>query len=61
MGKFVVGSFGWRDYTIGDGKALENPITVDPYVLMDIGTLPVSLSLGALGMPGLVLCFISFL
>ncbi|XP_077290280.1 prostaglandin reductase 1-like [Arctopsyche grandis] len=52
VGKFVVGCFGWRDYTIGDGKALENPITVDPYVLLDIGTLSVSLSLGALGMPG---------
>lgn len=52
VGKLVVGSFGWRDYTIGDGKVSENPVIVDPHILPDIGNLPGSLGIGALGMPG---------
>ncbi|XP_077291532.1 prostaglandin reductase 1-like [Arctopsyche grandis] len=52
VGKFVVGSFGWRDYTIGDGKLSENPVIVSPHILPELGDLPSSLGVGALGMPG---------
>ncbi|XP_077302044.1 prostaglandin reductase 1-like [Arctopsyche grandis] len=48
VGKLVVGSFGWRDYTISDDKESENK----PYILPDFGDLSPSLGLGVLGMPG---------
>lgn len=52
VGKFVMASFGWRDYTIGGGRFSEIPVFVDPHVLPDFGNLPVSLGIGAIGMSG---------
>lgn len=52
VGKFVVGSFGWRDYTIDDGKISNELYAMNPYIIPDIGDLPVSLAIGSLGTPG---------
>lgn len=54
VGANVVGQFGWQLYTVVNP---DNIISVfgtkeKPYVLPDLGSLPVSLALGALGMPG---------
>lgn len=48
----MVGSFGWRDYTIDDGKVSDSLYAQNPYILPDIGDLPVSLALGSLGTTG---------
>lgn len=51
IGKYVVGYFGWRTHTIGT----ETPGKFgfpSPRIIPDIGSLPKSLALGALGMPG---------
>ncbi|XP_068895476.1 prostaglandin reductase 1-like [Tenebrio molitor] len=45
VGKHVVGEFGWRTHTISDGKAGVFPV-------LNPEGLPLSLSLGVLGMPG---------
>jgi len=48
--KYVVGAFGWRTLTIGNGTS-QNGV-VPPYVLPEIGDLPKSLALGPLGITG---------
>uniref|UniRef100_A0A182PV86 Prostaglandin reductase 1 n=1 Tax=Anopheles epiroticus TaxID=199890 RepID=A0A182PV86_9DIPT len=49
VGATVFGQFGWRTHTVCDPARLEKD---KPYVLPDFGTLPKSLGLGVLGMPG---------
>lgn len=50
VGAFMFGQYGWRSHTIS------NPEVKDPaqmsYLLPSMGPLPVSLGVGALGMPG---------
>ncbi|XP_026746878.1 prostaglandin reductase 1-like [Trichoplusia ni] len=51
VGKYVTGSFGWRTHTIVNPDGNQTgmlPITLLP----DLGSYPVSLALGVLGMPG---------
>lgn len=50
VGKHVVGNFGWRTHTVATTDV--TPGTMPPYILPDIGDLPLSLGLGVLGMPG---------
>ncbi|CAG9856262.1 unnamed protein product [Phyllotreta striolata] len=50
VGKYVVGSFGWRTHTISNGNA--TLVSTPTILLPDIGDLPVSVALGVLGMPG---------
>jgi prostaglandin reductase 1 len=50
VGSTVFGNFGWRSLTIVDPKSFKNKY--DVYLLPDLGELPSSLALGALGMPG---------
>lgn len=45
-----MGNFGWRTHTVATTDV--KPDTQPPYLLPDIGDLPVSLGLGVLGMPG---------
>lgn len=54
VGKKIFGYFGWRTHTIVDMKNLDAITTMKftPHILPDIGDLPLSLGLGALGMPG---------
>ncbi|GAB1862134.1 Prostaglandin reductase 1 [Camponotus japonicus] len=55
VGRRLVGHFGWRTHTIINPKVEESKseeINPRPYFLPDIGDLPPSLALGALGMPG---------
>ena len=50
VGDMVVGLFGWRTYTISDGK--KDPVwKIDPSIPLRAST-----ALGILGMPGLGLC-----
>lgn len=51
VGQYVVGDFGWRTHTISDGKSVSKDARA-PYLIPDIGNLPISLTLGVLGMPG---------
>ncbi|XP_047120289.1 prostaglandin reductase 1-like [Schistocerca piceifrons] len=55
VGRHVVGYWGWRDRTVADvGPNAEFPIHMSPPMLApELGDLPVSLSLGVLGMPGI--------
>lgn len=46
VGKHVLGDFGWRTYTISNGK------DKDATLLPEMGNLPLSLGIGVLGMPG---------
>ncbi|XP_049764673.1 prostaglandin reductase 1-like [Schistocerca cancellata] len=51
VGRYVVGSWGWRDRTVVNVAAKGDE--VQPLMpVPDIGDLPLSLSLGVLGMPG---------
>ncbi|XP_072386095.1 prostaglandin reductase 1-like [Diabrotica undecimpunctata] len=43
-GKHVVGNFGWQTHTVSNGESIQ--------LVPDLGELPLSLSLGVLGMPG---------
>jgi len=52
VGKHVVGNFGWRTHTISDSTRNPVPRDIPPYIYPDTGDLPLSLSLGILGMPG---------
>uniref|UniRef100_A0A182QM21 Prostaglandin reductase 1 n=1 Tax=Anopheles farauti TaxID=69004 RepID=A0A182QM21_9DIPT len=49
VGASIFGQFGWRTHTVCDPARLEKD---RPYVLPDFGSLPASLGLGVLGMPG---------
>ncbi|XP_018335847.1 prostaglandin reductase 1-like [Agrilus planipennis] len=59
VGKYVFGDFGWCSYTINDGNAPDRkgPRISPPFVLPDFGNVPLSVGLGALGMPGLTAYF----
>ncbi|XP_053683332.1 prostaglandin reductase 1-like [Sabethes cyaneus] len=48
-GASIFGQFGWRTHTVCNPSELQAD---QPYVLPDFGSLPKSLGLGALGMPG---------
>ncbi|KAL1398589.1 hypothetical protein pipiens_008836 [Culex pipiens pipiens] len=49
VGSAIFGQFGWRTHTVCNPAKLK---TDRPYVLPDFGSLPTSLGLGVLGMPG---------
>ncbi|XP_072386097.1 prostaglandin reductase 1-like isoform X1 [Diabrotica undecimpunctata] len=49
-GKYVVGYFGWQTHTVASGERAGN--TFPPFLIPDLGELPISLALGVLGMPG---------
>ncbi|XP_058128272.1 prostaglandin reductase 1-like [Anopheles ziemanni] len=49
IGATIFGQFGWRTHTVCNPDQVEKD---KPYVLPDFGTLPTSLGLGLLGMPG---------
>ncbi|XP_049837727.1 prostaglandin reductase 1-like [Schistocerca gregaria] len=52
-GRLVVGCFGWRDRTVTDvGPRAHLPLWPPVLLPRDLGGLPPSLALGALGMPG---------
>lgn len=50
IGTKIFGQFGWRTHTLYNPNKVENE--QQPYVLPDLGSLPSSLGLGVLGMPG---------
>lgn len=50
VGAYVVGPFGWRTHTVYNPE--KSTDAIKPYILPPIGDLPLSLSLGDLGMPG---------
>lgn len=54
MDKYVVGNFGWKSHIVASGNSGDNkgPASAPPRVLPDFGSLPLSLALGVLGMPG---------
>ncbi|XP_059052300.1 prostaglandin reductase 1-like [Achroia grisella] len=52
VGKYVVGSFGWRTHTVCDPKVPEKLGFIPITLLPDIDPHPRSLGLGVLGMPG---------
>lgn len=51
VGKHVIGYFGWRTHTIANEKPGKFGFPA-PRIIPDIGNLPISLTLGVLGMPG---------
>ncbi|XP_049834665.1 prostaglandin reductase 1-like [Schistocerca gregaria] len=55
VGRHVVAYWGWRDRTVADvGPEVPPPDVMSPPMLVpDLGDLPLSLSLGVLGMPGI--------
>lgn len=53
VGKYVVGSLGWRTHAVGTSEAVAWTQPLEPpYLLPDIGDLPISLVLGVLGAAG---------
>lgn len=53
IGAHVWGHFGWRNKTVFNVKEYANDENaLVPYVLPSFGNLPLSLGIGALGMPG---------
>lgn len=53
VGSHVWGHLGWRNKTVFNVKEfLNDESALPPYVLPSIGDLPLSLGIGALGMPG---------
>lgn len=52
VGKYVVGSFGWRDYTVASNKPVHYLGFPAPRIVEKHSDLPLSLYLGVLGMPG---------
>lgn len=50
VGKLVYGDFGWTSHSVV-GPNKEGMMT-QPYLLPDLGEIPPSYCLGALGMPG---------
>ncbi|XP_048507859.1 prostaglandin reductase 1-like isoform X2 [Athalia rosae] len=51
VGKLIVGNLGWRSHTIVGEKSNSGSNDV-PYIIPNFGSLPPSLALGMLGMPG---------
>ncbi|CAG2067803.1 unnamed protein product, partial [Timema podura] len=51
VGKYIVGSFGWRTKTIVNPSAADNIFNSKIYILPDLGGLSESLGVGVLGMP----------
>ncbi|XP_047004120.1 prostaglandin reductase 1-like [Schistocerca americana] len=57
VGRHIVGYWGWRDRTVAD-VGPDTPYLLSPPMLVpDLGRLPLSLSLGVLGMPGITAYF----
>lgn len=52
IGKHVVASFGWRNYTIGTHKPPHYLGFPAPRLLPDLAELPISLGIGMLGTTG---------
>lgn len=52
VGKLVVGSFGWRNYTIASNQPGNYLGFPQPKIVPEFENLPISLHLGVLGMPG---------
>lgn len=52
VGKYVAVTAGWRTHTILNGNESQPSLSLPQYILPDFGSLPVSLGLGVLGMPG---------
>lgn len=52
VGKYVLGLFGWRTHTISSDTPVQRLGYPDPSLLPDFEGLPLSLGVGALGMPG---------
>lgn len=53
IGEHIWGHLGWRNKTIFNPKSMEGDKNAKlPYVLPSFGSLPLSLGIGALGMPG---------
>ncbi|XP_001602859.1 prostaglandin reductase 1-like [Nasonia vitripennis] len=59
VGKHIVGYMGWRTHTImhPDNFEAHSFLGRLPYLMPDLGDLPVSVSLGVLGQPGLTAYF----
>ncbi|KAK7789395.1 hypothetical protein R5R35_006942 [Gryllus longicercus] len=51
-GRFLVGYWGWRTKSVWDPRQPPAAPYPQPYLLPDFGELPLSLGVGALGMPG---------
>ncbi|KAJ4443422.1 hypothetical protein ANN_05090 [Periplaneta americana] len=52
VGKHVIGFFGWRTHTIANGNIAPIPTHFPPHLVPEMGDLPMSLALGALGRIG---------
>nr|CAD7201307.1 unnamed protein product [Timema douglasi] len=52
VGKYIVGSFGWRTKTIVNPSVADSLFNSKIYILPDLGGLSESLGVGVLGMPG---------
>ncbi|PSN29576.1 Prostaglandin reductase 1 [Blattella germanica] len=52
VGKHVVGYFGWRTHTVANVTVTPIPSHFPPYIIPEMGDLPLSLALGALGRIG---------
>ncbi|XP_018566887.1 prostaglandin reductase 1-like [Anoplophora glabripennis] len=53
VGRYVVGYFGWRSHTVHDGRTPEAPANFPaPFLIPDLGDVPLSYFLSILGMPG---------
>ncbi|CAH2980766.1 unnamed protein product [Chilo suppressalis] len=52
VGKYVAGSFGWRTHTVCNPSEQPKQIFLPLTLLPELGSYPVSLGLGILGMPG---------
>lgn len=54
LGSYVWCYFGWRDFTIfNSADNNKNPDSIPPYIIKPIDNIPLSTSLGALGMTGI--------
>jgi prostaglandin reductase 1 len=52
VGKYVIGYFGWRTHTIANATIAPIPSHFPPYLVPEMGDLPLSLALGVLGRVG---------
>lgn len=54
VGAYVIGSFGWKTHAIGSHHPPHYLGFPSPMLAPDVGDLPLSLTLGALGLTGCV-------